>query len=122
MREGPLLAVGTEVVPLVEGRAIGGVASAGSEGFVALAAQNAISPIRDRAAHVGEQSEFGELCGAAAAVGGDIQTVVAVGTGAGDGVGVHLEAVCEALVAPVVERGPCRAVVGALEVPVSRVA
>ncbi len=71
---------------------------------------------------IGVEPEFGELGGCVAAIGGHVQPVVAIRAGAGNGIGVRLETVREALVALGVKRGPGRAIVGALELPVFRVA
>src|SRR4051812_25288888 len=57
-----------------------------------------------------------------AVVGGDVEPVVAIRRGAGHGVGVQLVAPSEGLVALRVERVPAGAVVGALELPVFRIA
>ncbi len=118
--ERPFLAVGAGVVPLVERRAVGG--AGGAERLEALAAQHAVGAVRKSPAGVGPEAEFGELRGAVAVVGGDVQPVIAVGGGVADIVGVYLEPSGEALVATGVERRPGRAVVGALELPVLRVA
>src|SRR3954466_10756858 len=70
-----------------------------------------------------EQPEFAKIReDDVAIVGGDVEPVVTIEAGIRDRVGLQLEALGKRLVALRVERGPGGAVVGALELPVLRIA
>ncbi len=121
--EGPLLGVGAGVVPLVEQRAVGDAAAGGAYHLVTLAAGDGVGAARDGAPAVSPEAELAEVQeGAVAVVGGDVEPVVAVGGGVADVEGPEVGAELEGFVGPRVERGPGGAVVGALELPVLRVA